>query len=172
MPKLTIQDVFKMFEPFGISVQKVTKTLNACEDRSAAFNAFEGLKCLVTLRYEEMRGGDVSLERFKEVKPTYERLMSIQLKNYTPPKKKEPEKKKDPKKSASSNKDTLSDLIDEMKMRKSKSFQRMSDWARMMKEKDADGLMKLLDPDGDPATEREALDILIRKFHEDMGKEK
>ncbi len=93
---LTLQDVFSMFEPFGISSAEVTTALNACKDKSEAFNRFEGLKGLVSVRFEEMRMGDVSKERLEEVRPIYERLIGISLKNYTPQPKSKPTPKPKP----------------------------------------------------------------------------
>ena len=81
---LTVQDVFAMFEPFGIASKKVNATLDACDDRRAAYNSFEGMKTLVQLRWDEMVAGDVSQETLDKLRPTYERLMKISLKNYTP----------------------------------------------------------------------------------------
>jgi len=84
--KLTLQDVFDMFEPFGIRAARVTAVLNACEDKEGAADAFESLKLVVKRRYEKMRSGDASAQKLQEVKPVYERLMNITLKNYNPPK--------------------------------------------------------------------------------------
>lgn len=91
MAKLTLQDVFDMFEQFGIRSARVTAVLNACEDKEGAADAFENLKLVVKRRYEKMRSGDVSAQKFQEVKPVYERLMNITLKNYNPPKPKDSE---------------------------------------------------------------------------------
>lgn len=87
MAKLTLQDVFDMFEPFGIRSARVTAVLNACEDKEQAQEAFENLKLVVKRKYEQMRSGEVSAQRFQKIKPLYERLMNITLKNYNPPKK-------------------------------------------------------------------------------------
>lgn len=153
MPKLTQSDVFMMFEPFGISSERVVEVLDSCADKSEAFNAFEGLKSLATIRYEEMRSGEVSAARFQEVKPTFERLMRISLKNYTPKKKNPPTEEED-----------------KEKMRNSKAVRQMAKISRMLKKGDAAGLMKLLDPDADSAEEKEAVEALLRRFQKSMDK--
>ena len=78
MTKLTLQDVFDMFEPFGIPAARVIAVLNSCENKEEAAAAFEDLKLIVTKRYE--KGEAIELESI------YKRLMNISLKNYTPPK--------------------------------------------------------------------------------------
>lgn len=153
MPKLTQADVFKMFEPFGIASERVVEVLDSCADNGEAFRAFEGLKSLATIRYEEMRGGEVSAQRFQEVKPVFERLMRISLKNYTPKKKKPPTEEED-----------------KEKMRNSKVVLQMAKISKMLKKGDAAGLMKLLDPDADSAEEKEAVEAFLRKFQKSMDK--
>lgn len=86
MSKLTLQDVFSMFEPFGIRSERVIAVLNSCDDKEQAAEAFENLKLVASNRYDDMRSGSVSTQKFQEVKPLYERLMKISLKNYNPPK--------------------------------------------------------------------------------------
>jgi hypothetical protein len=153
MPKLTQADVFKMFEPLGITSERVVEVLDSCADNGEAFRAFEGLKSLATIRYEEMRGGEVSAQRFQEVKPVFERLMRISLKNYTPKKKKPPTEEED-----------------KEKMRNSKVVLQMAKISKMLKKGDAAGLMKLLDPDADSAEEKEAVEAFLRKFQKSMDK--
>ncbi len=145
MAKLTIQDVFAMFGPFGISAQRVNRILDSCKDKSQAFNLFEGLKAQVTIRFEEMRAGEVSVQRFQEIKPTYERLMGIKLKNYTP-------KKKSQKQSGSG------------KIRDSKTFNQVLSLGDMMAKGDVDGIMKLLDSDPADPKERKIAEAIIRQF--------
>ena len=145
MAKLTIQDVFAMFEPFGISSQQVNRILDSCKDKSQAFNLFEGLKAQATIRYEEMRGGEVSVQRFQEIKPTYERLMGIRLKNYTP--------KRKPQKQTGSG-----------KIRDSKTFNQVLSLGDMMAKKDVDGIMRLLDSDPADPKERKVAEAIIRQF--------
>ncbi len=157
--KLTIQDVFAMFEPFGISGAKVNAILDNCKDRSQAFNVFEGLKAQAMVRYEEMRAGEVSAARFQEVKPIYERLMGISLKNYTP-KKKKPQSDKP---------------IDRENMHRSKTVRQVARIGDMMRNKDVDGLMALLDSDSEDPAERLAAEDLIREFEriaKNLGKKK
>ena len=157
--KITIQDVFAMFEPFGMSAKQVNSILDNCKDRSQAFNVFEGLKSQVMVRYEEMRAGEVSAAKFQEVKPIYDRLMGIMLKNYTP-------KNKRPKPSAQ---------VDRDKLRRSKSFRKVARIGEMMRNKDVDGLMGLLDSDSGDPVEREASEALIREFEriaKNLGKKK
>ena len=85
MAKLTLQDVFDMFEPFGIQSSRVIVVLASCDDKEQAASAFENLKLVVRDRYKQMQSGSVSAARLREVKPVYERLMNITLKNYNPP---------------------------------------------------------------------------------------
>lgn len=151
MAKLTIQDVFAMFEPFGISAREVNETLDRCKDRSAAFNVFEGLKARATIRYEEMRSGEVSAVRFQEVKPLFERLMGIKLKNYNPKRRKTP-------KSPAGDKD----------FRNSDVYKKMAQVGGMIANKDVEGLMRMLDSDyGDPS-ERAAAEKIIEDFEQKM----
>lgn len=103
--KLTIQDVFKMFEPFGIPAQEVADYLNASKDKTQAFNVFEGLKARVQLRWKEMVEGEASLAEVQALRQTYERLMKISLKNYSPPA--PPPPKKPPPKDGSDFMDSL-----------------------------------------------------------------
>ena len=103
-----------MFEPFGIDAEEVTTALNTCKDKSEAFNRFEGLKGLVSVRFEEMRMGDVSKERLKEVRPIYERLIGISLKNYTPQPKSKPTPKPKPSSSPKKKNQGLRDIGWEM----------------------------------------------------------
>lgn len=153
MPKLTQVDVFKMFEPFGILYERVVRVLDSCADKDEAFRAFEGFKSLATIRYEEMRGGEVSAQRFQEVKPVFERLMRISLKNYTPKKKEKP-----------------TDEEDMKKMRNSKAVLQMAKISKMLKKGDAAGLMKLLDPEANSTEEKEAVEAMLRKFQKSMDK--
>ncbi len=153
MPKLTQADVFKMFEPFGITSERVVEVLDSCADKDEAFKAFEGLKSLATIRYEEMRDGEVSAQRFQEVKPTFERLMRISLKNYTPKKKKDP-----------------TDEEDIEKMRGSKAVLQMAKISKMLRKGDAAGLMKLLDPSADSSEEKEVVEALLRRFQKTIDK--
>lgn len=111
---LSLQDVFAMFEPFDITSAEVTTSLNACKDKSEAFNRFEGLKGLVSGRFEEMRMGDVSKERLEEVRPIYERLIGISLKNYTPQPKSKPTPKPKPSSSPKKKNQGLKDIAWEM----------------------------------------------------------
>lgn len=153
MPKLTQADVFSMFESFDISSERVVEVLDSCADKDEAFNAFEGLKSLATIRYEEMRSGEVSAARFQEIKPTFERLMRISLKNYTPKKKKE-----------------TTDEEDREKMRNSKAVLQMAKISKMLKNGDVTGLMKLLDPEADSREEKEAVEVMMRRFKNAMDK--
>jgi hypothetical protein len=139
MAKLTIQDVFDMFEPFGIRAERVTAVLNSCKDKGEADNAFEGLKGLVTARYEEMRGGGVSSERFQKVKPIYERLIKISLKNYNPPK-----GKGDP---------------------ANEKVRAAANIYELIKSKDIAGLSRLLENDAvDPQVEQDFVQRIIDRF--------
>jgi hypothetical protein len=140
MPNLTIQDVFDMFEPFGIRAARVTSVLNACADKGEAEEAFEGLKGVVTERYNEMRSGDVSPEQFRKVKPIYERLMKIGLKNYNPPKRKD-------------------SPVDE----KVRNAARIYD---MLKKKDIAGLSRLLGEEPvDSEVEQNIIDDILSRFN-------
>ena len=153
MTKLTQADVFKMLEPFGIPSKRVVEVLDSCADKGEAFKAFEGFKSLATIRYEEMRGGEVSASRFQEIKPVFERLMRISLKNYTPKKKENP-----------------TDEEDMKKMRNSKAVLQMANISKMLKKGDAAGLMKLLDPEANSTEEREAVEAMMRRFQKSMDK--
>ena len=153
MPKLTQADVFKMLEPFGIPSKRVVEVLDSCADKDEAFKAFEGFKSLATIRYEEMRDGEVSAQRFQGVKPVFERLMRISLKNYTPKKKEKP-----------------TDEEDMKKMRNSKAVLQMANISKMLKKGDAAGLMKLLDPEASSPEEKEAVEAMVRRFQKSMDK--
>ena len=149
--KLTIQDVFEMFEVFGISSARVNRILDNCKDRSQAFNVFEGLKAQVTIRYEDMRAGEVSAERFQEIKPTYERLMKISLKSYKPkPKKPDPKQRQ--------------------RIHDTNTFRRMARVGEMIQNKDVDGLMRMLDTDSEDPKERAAAEKILHDFAERMRK--
>jgi len=142
MPKLTQSDVFKMLEPFGIPSNRVVEVLDSCADKDEAFKAFEGFKY-----------GEVSAQRFQGVKPVFERLMRISLKNYTPKKKEKP-----------------TDEEDMKKMRNSKAVLQMANISKMLKKGDAAGLMKLLDPEASSPEEKEAVEAMVRRFQKSMDK--
>jgi len=153
MSKLTQTELFKMFEPFGITSERVVDTLEACGSKEEAAQAFEGLKSLATIRYEEMRSGEVSTQRFQEVKPTHERLMRICLKNYTPKKKK-----------------PLTEDEENEKVLGSKSVRKLAEVGNLLKNGNVAGLMDLLDPDADKDGEREALEIIMRRIQDGVNK--
>lgn len=73
MPKL--DEVLDMFEKFGMPRDYVRQAMAVGE---SAFNAFEGLKSVLLLQWEEM-----PVSQQQELKPTYDRLMRISMKSRT-----------------------------------------------------------------------------------------
>ncbi|NIT77289.1 MAG: hypothetical protein GWN58_22820 [Anaerolineae bacterium] len=77
MPKLS--EVIAMFEQFGMPEEYVRRAMAVGE---SAFNAFEGLKSCLQLRWAELCQ-ELSAERQAELKPIYDRLMKISMKSRT-----------------------------------------------------------------------------------------
>ncbi len=77
MPKL--DEVLDMFEKFGMPREYVTRAMAVGE---SAFNAFEGLKSCLQLRWGELCQ-ELSAESQAELKPVYDRLMGISMKSRT-----------------------------------------------------------------------------------------
>jgi len=150
MAKLTLQDVFGMFEPFGIPKSQVIETLNACEDKHEAAKAFLGLKVMAYGNYMQMESKGLSNLRRIELMAITERLKKIELKNYNPPTTKEP--------NLDSKVRTTANIYD------------------MLKRKDVDGLMGMLDPDSHANRDRanKFVDSLIKEVNrrKDKGKGK
>lgn len=142
---LTIKNVFEMFEIFGIPASQVNQTLDECEDKLQAFNAFEGLKIQATIRYEEMQSGEVSAAQLQEAGETHERLMKISLKNYTPKKKKAPRR-------------DIKDLYN------TNTYRRLGDIIHAVQTKNADELMRFLGVDPKDPRERRAAEFMILRF--------
>jgi hypothetical protein len=75
MPKLA--EVIEMFEKFGMPEEYVRRAMAVGE---SAFNAFEGLKSCLQLRWAELCQ-ELSAERQAELKPLYDRLMKTSMKS-------------------------------------------------------------------------------------------
>lgn len=77
MPKL--DEVLDMFERFGMPREYVRRAMAVGE---SAFNAFEGLKSCLQLRWGELCQ-EISADQQAELKPIYDRLMKISMKSRT-----------------------------------------------------------------------------------------
>lgn len=75
MPKLA--EIIEMFEQFGFQEAHIRRAL-ALGD--SAFNAFEGLKSCLQLKWGEMCQ-EISADQQKELRPVYDRLMNITMKS-------------------------------------------------------------------------------------------
>lgn len=137
-----------MFEPFGIPNSQVIQTLNSCKDKYEASKAFLGLKVMAYGNYMQMESKGLSNLRRIELMAITERLKKIELKNYNPPTNKEPNL--DSKVRATAN------IYD------------------MLKRKDVDGLMSMLDPDSHANRDRanKFVDSLIKGFDRRKDKDK
>ena len=76
---MTLNEVISMFEQFGFHEQHVRRALAAGD---SAFNAFEGLKMTLQLQWGDMCQ-ELSVDRQKELRPIYDRLMKISMKSRT-----------------------------------------------------------------------------------------
>lgn len=73
MPALS--EVIEMLSQFGFQEEHVRQALAR---GNSAFNAFEGLKLILTTRWAEMCQ-ELSVERQRELRPIYDRLQAITM---------------------------------------------------------------------------------------------
>jgi hypothetical protein len=73
----SLPEIITLFELFGFNEQHVRQALAAGD---SAFNAFEGLKTTLQLRWGEMCQ-ELSVDKQKELRPVYDRLMGITMKS-------------------------------------------------------------------------------------------
>jgi hypothetical protein len=137
-----------MFDPFGIPKSQVIETLNSCKDSSEARRAFLGLKVMAYGNFMKMDAKGLSDLRRIELMAITERLKNIDLKNYNPPNSKGP--------NLDSKVRTTANIYD------------------MLKNKDIDGLMGMLDPDSsaDKKRTQSFVDSLINEVNKRKGKGK
>lgn len=72
---MKLNEIIEMFAKFGFVEEHIRTALGAGE---SPFNAFEGLKALLEAKWAEMNQTE-SINKLKELKPIYERLMKIKL---------------------------------------------------------------------------------------------
>jgi hypothetical protein len=77
MPKLA--EIITMFEKFGMPEEYVRQAMAAGD---SAFNAFEGLKNCLLLRWQELCQ-TLSVDKQAELRPVYDRLQNITMKSRT-----------------------------------------------------------------------------------------
>ena len=75
----SLPEIITLFGLFGFHEQHVRQALGAGD---SAFNAFEGLKLTLKLRWADLCQ-ELSVERQKELRPVYDRLMGITMKSRT-----------------------------------------------------------------------------------------
>lgn len=83
-PKLSMNDILAMFELFSFTRSYVNDALAKARDKDDAFDIFEGLKTQLQARWLNLQS-DLKSERIKQLRPAFERLQKIKLKNYKPP---------------------------------------------------------------------------------------
>jgi hypothetical protein len=110
----SLPEIITLFELFGFNEQHVRQALAAGD---SAFNAFEGLKTTLQLRWGEMCQ-ELSVDKQKELRPVYDRLMGITMKSR---KTKKSEAKKE-QRSVRNIFDDLSRTMDERKRRRGEEF--------------------------------------------------
>jgi hypothetical protein len=76
---MKLAEMIKMFEQFGFHEAHVRAALAAGD---SVFNAFEGLKFTLQIRWDEMNQTE-SVDKLKELKPVYDKIMGMKLKSAT-----------------------------------------------------------------------------------------
>jgi len=76
---MTLVEIIEMFKLFGFHEKHLRA---AMAGGNSAFNAFEGLKLTLQIRWGEMCQ-ELSVTKQKELRPTYDRLMKITMKSRT-----------------------------------------------------------------------------------------
>lgn len=76
---MKLQEIIEMFGQFGYEEPYIRQVL---AQGDSAFNAFEALKTSLQLKWGDMCQ-ELSVDRQKELKPIYERLMKIHMKSRT-----------------------------------------------------------------------------------------
>jgi hypothetical protein len=76
---MKLGEVVRLFEQFGFHEAHVRDALAAGD---SVFNAFEGLKTTLMLHWDEMNQTE-PIDKLKELKPVYDRIMGLSLKSAT-----------------------------------------------------------------------------------------
>lgn len=76
---MKLDEMVKLFEKFGFHEAHVRAAL---AQGDSVFNAFEGLKTTLMLRWDEMNQTE-GMDKLRELKPLYEKIMGMKLKSAT-----------------------------------------------------------------------------------------